>query len=301
MDHRFDVKSWLRSRGIPFKEEGKNTTSGWIEVCCPWCDDPSFHLGINLNNPFINCWRCGIKGFIIRYICFIEKCSREEAYHIITKFPDYSLPKLKSDILYRNTKDVDVLPYGVSSILSPLQRQYLINRKFDPDYLIKNYGIMSASNVGPDKFRVIIPIFLNGKIVSYTAMDPTGQMGQKYQHCSNERSIYPIKHLIYNLDVVRDTILIMEGVTDVWRIDRPGAIAVFGIEVTNEQILAIKEKNPLKIFVMFDGEPLAFKKSKKVAERLCGIFSKVEVIQLREGIDPGELEGEELDQVRKIF
>ena len=61
-----DTKALLDDLGIDYKLSGKNVTSGWIEVNCPFCGDPSYHLGISPTNLF-HCWRCGEKGNLIKY------------------------------------------------------------------------------------------------------------------------------------------------------------------------------------------------------------------------------------------
>ena len=43
---------------IDYDTEGKNTSTGFVSIACPWCeDDPSHHLGINLKEGYYTCWR----------------------------------------------------------------------------------------------------------------------------------------------------------------------------------------------------------------------------------------------------
>ena len=56
----FDVISFLEEYNIDYTTSGKNVTSGWVEINCPFCgDDPSYHMGVNLSSGLYHCWICG--------------------------------------------------------------------------------------------------------------------------------------------------------------------------------------------------------------------------------------------------
>ena len=65
---KYDVVSVLRDLNIFFMDHGKNVTKGWVNVNCPFCHDPSWHLGINLSNNKISCWKCGRVGTFAKFI-----------------------------------------------------------------------------------------------------------------------------------------------------------------------------------------------------------------------------------------
>ena len=55
----FDIINYLENREIDYHKAGeKNVGKGWININCPFCDDPSWHLGINLKSKFFNCYIC---------------------------------------------------------------------------------------------------------------------------------------------------------------------------------------------------------------------------------------------------
>lgn len=295
----FDVISYLEDRGVEFSRQGKNVTSGWIETNCPFCPiidpDPTMHLGINLSTRLINCWRCGSKGSILRLIVKIDRCSYQDVEDkILPAFKDYSMRDLKRDIIIRTSTNGNILPECLKEFPEPYL-EYLKGRNFDPDQLVKKYGLRAYANIGFYKFRIIVPIIMGGKVVNFTAMDTTGEQSPKYIHCRNDDAIIPMKECLYNIDTVRDTALIVEGVTDVWRMG-DGAVATLGIQYTHEQVSLLATKGVVKAVVMYDSD--AIKQAKRLAGALSAVISNVEVIELDKG-DPGDFSEEYAKEVRK--
>ena len=297
---QFDLTSYLQEKGIEYSEEGKNVTSGWTEVNCPFCgDDPSMHLGISPER-LLNCWRCGAKGNIIKYIKAVEDCSWHEAEKIAKKYVDESLEHLRSDIIQRSVSSGKgtILPESIKG-LSDIHYEYLENRGFNPVEIEKKYKIkaMGRAKYIEDKkfeYRIIIPMIQNNIIVNFTARDFSGKRFPKYVNCQNENSAIPIKNLLYNIDSVRDIALVVEGATDVWKIG-DGAVAVMGMEFTMSQINLLLQKKIKKAFIMFDAEERAQKQAKKIAKILSG-FIPTAIIYLDHG-DPGDLSQKEVNDI----
>jgi len=298
MIEAFDIFSYLDDRGIPYATEGKNTTPGWVNIKCPvdYCADPSNHLGINLSTKLFHCWRCGKKGGIEFLITLLEKCTFTQAERIIKQYQDLTFSHLKQDIKVRLTTDEAILPKGMEP-LTDAQRDYLRSRGFNPEQLIRLYKLQSGGILGDYKHRIIAPVFLQGRVVNFTAMAPARGIYPKYKHCPNEKSVYPMKELLYNIDSVKDTALIVEGITDVWKMG-PGTVALMGMEYTVKQIQAIVSTGAKKVVTMFDGEPLAIKRAKELARALSSLIPIVETIELSDG-DPGDFDEDTVRRVRK--
>lgn len=296
----FDAESYLQDRGIDFATEGKNVSANWIETQCPFCgDDPSMHMGISPER-IISCWRCGTKGSILKYIQAIENCTWVKAKKILNTFVDESLQHLKQDIIKQSvySDKGSILPEGITNLLER-HYSYLENRGFDPVEIEKKYKLKAlGKSVRPEdrKFehRIIIPLFLNKKAVNFTARDYTGNRFPKYVNQENENAVYPMKNCLYNLDTVRDIALVVEGVTDVWKMG-DGAIATMGIQFTTAQINLLLDYKPKKVFVMFDSEKEAQNQAKKLATTLAS-FVKTEILELENG-DPGELSEKEVNNI----
>ena len=269
----FDVISYLEDKGIRhWKGPRKNISRNWIGINCPWCDDPSNHLGINLENNLINCWRCGKKGSIMKLLLKLEK-SYNYAIRTLMKYQnDY---KIKLEPI-EETKEVK-LP-GDNNF-TKMHLDFLLKRGLNPDFVIDHYKLKACGPAGKYKFRIIIPVFVGGRLVTFTSRDITGKR-TKYMHCPSNKSIMPIKSTLYNIDRARDTVVLVEGVFDVFRLG-DGSIASFGTELTKNQISLLLKKEIKNIFIMFDSD--AIDKAKKVAATISTLFDHVEIIKLKEG------------------
>lgn len=286
----FDIKAYLESRNIPFRTEGKNISADWIGMPCPFCGDHSNHLGIK--ETVFSCFRCGIKGNVTKLIQEIESCNFYQANDIVKSFDSVSFPDLKTDI--RKRLGDNILPTESSKDFPEIHLDYLKSRGFDPDHLIPTYNLTACYTNGNYKFRIIVPIMENGLVVNFTAMAVSGQ-SPKYIHCSNKDAVIPMKECLYNIDTVKDTAIIVEGVTDVWRIGQ-GCVATMGLEYTTEQIKLLVDRGVKQAFVMFDSESFAIRKARKLANSLS-IFMESETIELSDG-DPGDLTINQVQEIR---
>lgn len=255
-------------------------------------------MGINLVYKTINCWRCSTKGTILQFIVQVDSCSWGEARKTAGKYVDRNLSHLKLDnrenVLYLE----NVLPHGVSKRLLPHHISFIEGRGFSPDLLVRLYDLYTVPPSSIYKFRLIIPVFLDGKIVTFVGRDVTGKADVPYKNAPVDKSIIPIKDCLYNLDTVNYKAILVEGPIDVWRIG-PGAICTFGTQFTKNQISMLKGIKEL--FVMYDSkakDPNAPKQCEKLAYSASSIVPKVEIIELSDG-DPGDLPTSEVEKLRK--
>jgi 5S rRNA maturation endonuclease (ribonuclease M5) len=293
----FDVIAYLDEHHIPYSLSGKNTTSGWVEVKCPWCHDPSMHLGINLTTRLINCWVCGAKGSIKRLIQEWEGTSYIRK--IIDQYQDKTYESLKRDILIRHERNGThtVIPQECNDMFPLTYTDYLRKRNFDPNYIIKKYRLKAFPNHGQFKFRIFIPVYIDNVLVNFTAMDTSGiKDRQKYIHCKNENAIIPMKECVYNIDSVRDIAIICEGVADVWRVG-DGAVATFGVNYSMSQVNLLIKKRIQKAYVLYDSDEAGKKKGQQLASDLS-VFIPTEIIELEQG-DPGDMSEEEVKKLRR--
>lgn len=294
----FDIRAYLDDRGINWSTEGKNISNGWIGLNCPFCNDHSNHMGINLQSLTVSCWKCGKRGNVLTLVMNIDQCSFNRAKLIIPKFTLTEFSHLIKPI--RTPADHTIFPGGTSEILLPIHRNYLKKRGYDPDEIQRKYDILG---VGPTldnwKFRIIIPVYLHGELVTYLGKDTTGLQEIPYKNAPVEKSIVQCKHTLYGIDQVRDTAIIVEGVFDAWRIGQ-GAVPCFGTQYTIDQLLLLK--NVKRVFVLFDGKKEddgeAIKFAHRMANDLTAIVPEVEVLELDEG-DPDTMTADEVWELRR--
>jgi len=287
------LTDYLNGISVPFITEGKNVTPGWIEITCPFCGDPSYHLGISPNLLF-NCWRCGEKGNIVKLLMELESISYHKAVKQAGEFDTKWAESFRRDIKERLGHNI--LPKEAKSELLDIHTNYLRGRRFHPDAIQSEYNILGVGPIGKYKFRVIAPCTLEGTTVNFTALAVLNK-SPKYLHCPNEEAIVSMKSLLYNIDNVEKTMLIMEGITDVWRIGK-GSVAVMGMEFSKEQLALVVKSDVKNVFVMFDSGEVEQKKANHLATNLSGIVDHVEVIELPEG-DPGDLSESDVNHLRE--
>ena len=286
----FDILTYLTDKNIETVFDGKNVSSGWVGVQCPFCNDPSFHLGINLQSKLISCWRCSAKGSVIRFIASVENCSFSKAKDIVSRYRNLGYIHFEEET--DRVERVE-LPKAASKKFPGDPMKYLGQRGFDPDFLIQKYDLSYCGLVGDYKFRILIPVYFKNKLVTFTTRDTTNQATLPYKHLSKEKSVMPIKSVLYNMDNAIDKAILVEGVFDAWRLG-DGAIASFGTEVTDEQKLLLKSFS--RLFIMFDSD--ATDRAYELSYQLAPLIQEVFVVEMKEG-DPCNLSNEEVLAIRK--
>jgi hypothetical protein len=297
-----DIISLYQRYGIPFQKPGhKHVRQGWIGIPCPYCTgNPGYHLGycidpVSKYAGHFRCWRCGGKK-AIEVIKTITHTDSQGAFQIIKQFSTGSGTVLfESGIRKGPSTGLDIckLPAGTGQMLKR-HRDYLMRRDFDPEKIESLWSLQATGPVGEYNHRIIIPIYFNGKLVSYQGRDITGRSKMKYKACRQDLESREHKHCLYGLDQVKgDSVVVVEGVTDVWRLG-PGSVAAFGIEYTAVQVALLTKFK--KIFILFDEEEQAQEQARKLAGALICPERVVEIVSLSSG-DPGDMSQQDADEL----
>lgn len=295
----FDIREYLESRDIEYWTSGKNVTAGWTNIQCifPQCPDQSNHLGINPIGMAFNCYICGESGFITKLIQQIDKCSWRQANNIYQSFlKEDEIPERKEHPLVKKI----IYPKSFTKNIPKKAENYLKKRKFDPGYIITKYNLSYGGLTGQYKFRLIIPFYLDNKMVTFSSLDITGKQKPKYKHLGIEKSIIDPSKTLYNFDTVKDKMILVEGVTDVWRIG-DGCCALTGKIMTYEQKLLIHRKKINSILVLLDSDAMV--EAGKLATQLSGLVPHVDYIEYKteKDIDPDTLPDNILKSLIKKF
>lgn len=293
----FNFIKFAQDYNIYCPEGGKNTQEGWINTQCPFCGDGSNHLGYSLDRGTFNCWCCGPHS-VVDYIRAILRCdvldARKKYYYYTQIYPLGKHKQKKNKIKYYN-EHVD-FPEGTKEIIQ-VHRNYLINRNYDPDLMVKKYGIKGTSTYGDYNYRIIIPIYLNGQMVSYQGRDYTDQQTERYKACERKNEVIEHQSIVYNCDHSNsDRVIVVEGVTDVWRIG-DDCVATFGMTFTLSQAYFLASLYKY-FFILYDAGQLEQIQAKKLGNLLNIMGSKVETITLDEG-DPGKLTDQDALHLKK--
>lgn len=298
-----DFARLFQDYGVDFvtSDQHHHVTRGWLGVHCPFCPGPrNYHLGISPTGGCY-CWRCG-KHTLRETLSALLGVPESQVGAILRKYgggriilPTRAEPRVSIRPLR--------FPNPYSEKLTGRYAEYLAQRGFDPEKLNREWRVCQTGPVsyldGIDfSYRILIPIYWDGEVVSFQTRDITERARAKYMACPREREIRHHKEILYvHPDGPPDDRvgIIVEGVTDVWRLGRR-AMATFGIEFKLEQVLTIAEHLD-RIFVIFDPEPQAHRQARKLAVRLRMLGKEVLIIDNIPGSDPGAMSQKDADRL----
>tara|TARA_R100001530_G_scaffold1886_1_gene3274 strand:- start:42749 stop:43834 length:1086 start_codon:yes stop_codon:yes gene_type:complete len=323
----FDIHSYLDEIGVEYRESGKNIGNGSIGICCPLCGDDNFHMGVNIEKKFYNCWRCGDyddngRGSLFKLMYILEGLSGKEAYKKITK--DHQIGSYQGDDIYEALKTLEerwaspenkeILKFNRKNKLNVEGRyknlselnpklftdksflSYIKKRDFTVDELNK-WGVRAHIS-GKFAMRLVFPLYKDNEIVNYTGRDVVGNASLKYLHLSNDEAVMPIKSILYGLDYIKkdpDELVLVEGVLDAVRIGKGLAVASMGLVLSEKQKELLFLVNPKKLFIIFDYN--AWIEAEKIKKELGVFIDNITVVRLPDGKDPADLKKSQLHNI----
>ena len=327
----FDIEAYLNEIVVEYRDSGKNIGVGSIGICCPLCGDDNYHMGINLEKKFYNCWRCGDydingRGSLFNLIYILEGLDSKAAYRRIVNYsevteeqemcvyealqtintrweikpePVIESPqrKLKVNVSgkWKSLKDLNSEFFAEQTFLN-----YVNFRRFTIDELI-HWGARAYFS---DKFvmRLVFPVYQDREVVNYVGRDVTGKAQTKYLNCSNDDAIVSMKELLFGLQWFTpnpDYVILVEGIFDVMRVGSGMAIASLGLILTDTQKGLLYKLNPKKLFIMFD--PEAWVQAEKIKAELGVFINDIEVVRLPLGKDPADMEQNQLLEIYQEY
>ena len=301
-----DIEEYLQSRDIPYSPAGsKNVSRNSIGISCPFCGDNSSHLGIKLDTKQWNCWICGAgrKKHFLSLVVKLENCSYRQAEELLKPFAhsDMSLFSRAADVPINVPYERFNLPTECKNNLMDAHRKYLESRGFDPDYIFDKYKLKCVGPVSRRwKLSLIAPVYFRHRIVSFLAADITRKRKNKYDNCSLEESVIPINQTLYNIDNASNSVIVVEGITDVWNIG-DGAVALYTKHASRQQLKILSAFD--RVFIMLDPDAFTNDGLNKLssADQLAqdlSAFTETVIIEMDHG-DPAELSGADVSSLRR--
>lgn len=295
-----DIVRLYQDNSIDFVTEGhKHVRPGWVNTECPFCiGNPGYHLGYNMDDGYFYCWRCGWHP-TLSSVAKLLKITEGKAKKVLREY-GVSTPHLQKQSVKEVKKKEHTFPSGVGPC-GTIHDIYLMKRKFDPEKIKKEWGILGTGPVsvldGIDyKFRIIIPFIWDGQQVSFDSRDITGKHLSKYMACPKNREIIPHKEILYGKQKKwRETGICVEGPTDVWRFGI-NSFATSGIKYTPKQVRCMA-KAFKRIAMVFDDDPQAVVQANKLVAELK--FRGVDAFRVDITGDPGGMPQDEADYLVK--
>lgn len=277
----------------------------WVNIDCPYCDKPGhYNMGFNCVGNYYHCWKSQHSYPIKKVLSDVLNVPMNSIDEILSGY-EGGTNLVRTFRRKSNIKHLE-LP---TDEFTPAERKYLKSRGFSPKYLHEKYGIVGGGIAGKWKFRIIIPIYYNGQLLSWTGRSILSKKKLKeleiprYKNLSIGESIRNPKELFFNLDNCKGKeVVLTEGAFDVLRFDG-NAICSLGTELTEGQISLLSEKFE-KIFILFDNEPEAQEKAHKFGMQLSSIGLDVEIVDAYGDFgknDMGECTLEEINEIKNFI
>ena len=257
---------------------------GWMNISCPHCSGAfGYYLGINIKGGYSSCYRCGYH-WLPNTIAAVARVPINQAIQLIARYSTGEILQEYQEKINRKSK-LDLPPEFER--LSSIHWAYLKQRNFNPA-TARSHHLLGTCMRGNYAMRIIAPIYLDGMLVSYQGRDVTGKQSLRYKACAAEDEVWPHQDTLYGIDdCKKDTVIIVEGITDRWRMGAD-SVAVFGIDWSASQARMIANRFK-KFFVIFDDEEAAQEKALSLYHYLTARNLDGEIITLNTGGDPGEL------------
>lgn len=289
-----DIREVLDDLHIYYTEGGKNVSDGWIGTTCPFCDDQTNHLGINLRSKTISCFKCGTSGTIIKYLSE-ELRDFNKAISVLGDAVPRELRSFEQQQQRENAVHVE-LPKEASRKITPYHAGYLQERGFDYKDLNDRYNLHYCGPIGKWANRIIIPVIKNYRLITFTSADIADDSNLRYKHLKDEKSIISVKEYLFGLEHTDGhSVIVVEGLFDMFRIGE-GCVATFGTKVTPEQKRLLSKFNVVKI--LFDGDAAGRLNGAKLADELAP-FCDVRLFELPLGTDPDTMNEEDIKTVKE--
>jgi len=287
----YNFEKLLEDYGIDHKPMNSR---GYIPVNCCLCDDDGFKGGFNSERGTYYCWRSGSHPLpdVIKIL------TGQDWRDIYLQYKTDLSPR---DLYIMQNSSAAPRPAKLSlpEFTEPLNdraRKYLESRNFDSYKLEELYDLKSTGIHGRYNFRVIIPIYFENRLVSFSSRDYTGKNELRYFSCPEKDELICHKDVLYGYDLVPTThVIACEGPADKWKMG-VDSVATFGIGFKQNQINLLSTFS--KITLLYDSGDTARKKCDLLGNQLAGLGCEVDAIYLKEG-DPGDLTMDEANSLVK--
>ncbi len=312
-DNSKTIISLLEKYSIEYWTEGKNVSPGSINVQCPFCDDHSNHCGIFQDTLGYHCWRCDASG---TFDYLLARITGQDKQRLAEEIKDFGFSfetdsttqvedLWKEEDRQSEKRSAPTGPIALPRFFDPITPQmdfplldWYLNLRGYPRSTPIEYGCGICS-VGEYMNRMVIPVTLNGQLVSYQAADLTRRAQSKYKAAPGD--IAEINNYLYRWDMIdwrKGYIVIVEGILDAWRFG-DNALCTFGTHLTDRQKKLIIQSHVKKVIMCWDGD--AWEKSLQHAEELNTFVPEVAVVHFPIEHDPdsyGKVYG--VDALRKL-
>lgn len=259
-----------------FSDYKERTEKGEFLINSPFVNDQKKKLGISYSKGGVwNCFKSGNHGSWWSFVKLIKGFNSNKESQIWFLRNYFTIDQIKLNLMINQ----NYIPIDEPEEKDPQFGDYILPFNFNKDkiyleYLKKRYFTEEIINnlkifIDHKDKRIVFPVYENDKLIFYAA---------RAINCDNPIRWLNSKgssfHPVWNLDNVRDEIWIFEGIFDAIRV-WPKGVTIFGLNMHDEQIKKILNKNPYKIVVVLDDDSYGFLAKKRVADKIASMHPNV--------------------------
>ncbi len=247
---------------------------------CPVCGHSEHFTIYPETNSYFSFSGCCKGGGVYKYLQEVKRLSEEDAYTHLCELAGENKPAFHLKDMYQ-PKDYTAWINDLYSNLTERGRNYFIFRGI-PNELIEKYKLCIADG------RAILPIWRNGKVISYTSRALVDEQEPKYKNATGEAPLFNIE----NLKATGEPVVITEGIFDALSVEAEGykAIALGGTQHYYKLLDAI-EKTPNRAIILtaFDNDTAGKQATRDVGYKAITIPAKYKDVNEWHIKEPGGL------------
>ena len=234
----------------------RKTSSDEIRINSPFADDRKFHMYINTEKGVVKDFKSGYSGSFISFASEILSLgNRAVISHLIKNYSGRGSMEDFSITEFMEVSQEFELPEGLNwfaeaknGIIRNQAYKYLERRKI-PEEIINEFGYVYQT--GSEYNRMIfIPFYEESELVYYICRDFTGKNDLRYNFPHGLNS----KKFVYNIDKIKDTVFIFEGVFDALALKEQVGTAMLSADLGKEQATKILNRAPKNIIFVPDND-----------------------------------------------
>jgi hypothetical protein len=293
----FNLEQFFIDQDVAWKTHSGGDHTEYA-VNCPKCHergeptpDTKQKLWINSEKGTFHCYRCQWTGTMTRLVQGFTGFTYLNAIKLVrgslTEGMDFLNLTLHTDRFEKFEEQNELreveLPHGYEPIEGP--HPYLAKRGIPWQYAQKHdWGVSVA---GYTKDRIIVPTFMNSKLVFWQARatwEPSDVETEDDNDIMLKKVLNPkgasARHVLYNFDVAKnyETIVIVEGFIDAVKTG-PNAVATNGKNLHPAQVEYLRRTKAKKIIMFWDADSWTDGKTHKGKRKPSSMQKAVELLR----------------------
>ena len=275
------------------------------KIVCPFHEDASPSLQVNIEDGTWYCFGCGKSGDAIKFVYFMENKNREKKINELEALKIYfrilkskKCSDIKPERFKKRHKPSDRELYsqaydyyhGLKKVLwgftdgeeEKLAFEYLNKRGFTKEVLNKSKCKITYNKSYP----IIFPLIDNGKFKGWVCRTTTPEIEKKRKYLYNEG--FSRATTLVGEYGKTDYVFVVEGYMDRLKFVQYGytnVVAILGWKMSDEQIKKLKNKGITKVISALDNDECG----RRGTKYLRNFFDVTRFCYLKGVKDPGEM------------